>query len=102
MRIPTRYEKEVAEIIHEKQRNNFDWPFRSHVDFQDHLGVQSKLTGQQFVVVWQEGEKVFTREFGCVSEMTDVPHSCLVITRQEIEARFYDRYTNEWIAEEYS
>ncbi len=101
MRIPTRYEKEIAEIVHEKQRNNFDWPFRSYVDFQDQICESSKLTGQQFVVVWQDKKTVFLKECDCVSELVDVPHSCLVITRHEVEARFYDRYTNEWLVEEY-
>ena len=32
-----------------------------------------------------------------VSEMIDVPHDCLVFTRQQIERHFYDRH--EWLVE---
>ncbi len=101
MRAPSRYEKEVAKVIHQKQKSHPDWPFNSSVDYQNHLGEEEKLTGKQFVVVWQDKRKVFTKECGCVSELVDVPHTCLVITRHEVEARFYERYTNEWLVEEY-
>ena len=49
----------------------------------------------------QEHEQSYRVNFSLLSELVDVPHSCLVITRHEVEARFYDRYTNEWLVEEY-
>ena len=62
MRIPSRYEKEVAKVIHDKQKGHPNWPFNSSMDYQNHLGEEEKLIGKQFVVVWQNKRKVFTKK----------------------------------------
>ena len=97
MRVATRYEAELAELCHEQNHHQFDWKFSSANELLDEIARGEKLCGKEYVVVFNDNDKVVAEEYDLVSEMIDVPHDCLVFTRQQIERHFYDRH--EWLVE---